>query len=196
MRRMVNAFRVLRERRGILTLAQIRRMSRLLADRAEELYRRADRVERGDVAGRLPRALSLVALARRVGQAGQVDDPVTRATTTRLTEVAGALEGRAVSPAMIRWAALEVLDLAENVARSRAFPRWRSPARPHGGRHPNVPLDNLLRYASRRDISDAELADELARQEIRPDGPGSMRTLRHRWMAILKSARARRRPAP
>jgi len=193
---MVNAFRLLRERRGILTVAQIRRMSRLLATRAEELYRRADRVERGDVAGRLPRALSLVALARSVGQAGQADDPVTRATATRLTEVAGALEGRVVSPATIRWAAHEVLDLAEDVARSRAFPRWRPPARPRGGRHPNVPLDNLLRYATRRGISDAELADELARQEIRPDGPGSERALRHRWMAILKSARARRRRAP
>ena len=39
-----------------------------------------------------------------------------------------------------------VLDLAESVARSRAFPRWRPPAR--GGRHPNVLLDNLLRSAN------------------------------------------------
>jgi len=193
---MVNAFRVLRARRGILTLAQIRRMRRLLADRADELYRRADRVERGDVAARLPRALSLVALARRVRQAGQADDPVTQTTTARLAEIAGTLEGRPASPAAIRRAALDVLDLAEDVARSRAFPRWRPPARPRGGRHPNVPLDNLLRYATRRGISDTELADELARQEVRPDGAGSTRPLRHRWMAILKSARARRRQAP
>jgi hypothetical protein len=196
MRRMVHAFRLLRQRRGILTLAQIRRMSRLLTTRAGELYRRADRVERGDVTGRFPLALSLVTLARRVAQAGQVDDPVTQTTTARLAEIAEAFEGRVVSPAMTRWAALEVLRLAEDVADARAFPRWRPPPRPRGGRHPNVPLDNLLRYAARHGISDAVLADELGRQEIRPDGPGSARTLRHRWMAILKSARARRRRAP
>ena len=193
MRRAVNAFRLLRERRGILTVAQIRRMSRLLAARAEELYRRADRVERGDVTGRFPRALSLVALARHVGQAGQVDDPVTQTTTARLAEVAGALEGRVVSPGMLRWAALEVLNLARDVADARTWPRWRPPGRPHGGRHPNVQLDTLLRYAARHGFSDAELADELDRQLVRPDGPGSARSLRHRWMAILKSARARRR---
>jgi len=196
LRRMVNAFRLLRERRGILTLAQIQRMSRLLATRAEELYRRADRIERGDVAVRLPRALSLATLSRRVAQVGQIDDPVTQSTTARLAEIAGTLEGHAASPTTIRRAAIEVLRLAEDVADTRAWPRWRPPPRPRGGRHPNVPLDNLLDYAARHGISDAMLADELARQEVRPDGPGSTRTLRHRWMAILKSARARRRTTP
>jgi hypothetical protein len=46
--RMVNFHRPLRERRGILTLAQIRAMSRLLADHADAIYRRADRAERGE----------------------------------------------------------------------------------------------------------------------------------------------------
>ena len=193
---MVNAFRALRERRGILTLAQIRRMSRLLAARAEELYRRADRVERDDAPARLPRVLSLATLARRAARVGQIDDPVTQSATARLAEIAGVLEGRAASPTTIRRAAIEVLRLAADVADARAWPRWRPPPRPHGGRHPNVPLENLLDYAARHGISDAVLADELARQEVRPDGPGSTRTLRHRWMAILKSARARRRSIP
>jgi len=51
-RRAVHLFHLLRERRGVLALAQIRRMSRLLADHADALYRRADRVERGAVAAR------------------------------------------------------------------------------------------------------------------------------------------------
>jgi hypothetical protein len=58
-----------------------------------------------------------------------------------------------------------------------------------------VPLDSLLHYAAKRGITDAELATELARQAVQPEGPGSARPLRHRWMAILKSARARRRRA-
>lgn len=193
--RAVHMFRLLRERRGILTLAQIRRMSRLLTAHADALYRRADRVERGAVAARVPKALSLVALARRVGQVGQGDDPVTRATSERLTELAATIEGRTPTPRRIRAVAIEVVRLAEVVIDARYLPRWRPPPRPHGGRHPNVPLDTLLHYAAKRGITDAELADELARQEVRPDGPGSARPLRHRWMAILKSARARRRQA-
>jgi hypothetical protein len=42
---MVNFHRLLRERREILTVAQIRAMSRLLADHADAIYRRADRAE-------------------------------------------------------------------------------------------------------------------------------------------------------
>lgn len=189
---MVNAFRLLRERRGILTVAQIRRMSRLLAARAEELYRRADRVERGDAAARLPRALSLTALARRVAQVGQIDDPVTQSATVRGTrslpddDPAGGDRGPA--PGRGRGGHTRLATLAPLAAPSR-----RPAPRPRGGRHPNVPLDTLLRYAARHGISDAELADELNRQRVRPDGPGSERTPRHRWMAILKSARARRR---
>lgn len=195
-RRGVYLFRLLRERRGALTLAQIRRVSRMLSDHADALYRRADRVERGAVAARLPKALSLVALARRVDQVGERDDPVTRSTVDRLVEVAATLEGMATTPAGIRAAAIEVLRLAEAVAGARDFPRWRAPARPRGGRHPNVPLDRLLHYAAKRGITDSMLADELDRQEVPPDGPGSERPRRARWMAILKSARARRRRAP
>jgi len=64
-------FHLLRKRRGSVTLAQIRRMSRLLADHADALYRRAGRVERGAVAARVPKALSLAALAR---QSDAMDD--------------------------------------------------------------------------------------------------------------------------
>lgn len=194
-RRAVHLFHLLRERRGVLTLAQIRRMSRLLADHADALYRRADRVERGAVVARVPKTLSLAALARRVGQVGQGDDPVTRSTVDRLVELAATIEGKAATPAAIRAMAIEVVRLAETVAGARDLPRWRPPARPRGGRHPNVPLDSLLHYAAKRGITDAELADELARQTLPPDGPGSERPLRHRWMAILKSALARRRRA-
>jgi len=193
-RRGVHLFRLLRERRGILTLAQIRRMSRLLVDHADALYRRADRVERGAVVARMPKALALAALVKRVRQVGQGDDPVTISVSTRLVEIAATIEGRATTPATIRTAAIEVLRLAETVTGARALPHWRPPPRPRGGRHPNVPLDSLLHYAAQRGITDAELADELARQEVLPDGPGSERPLRHRWRAILKSARARRRP--
>lgn len=73
-RRAVDMVRRLRERRGTLTLAQIQQTRRLLADRAEELCRRADRVERGTAAPRLPKALSLAALAGKVERAGYRDD--------------------------------------------------------------------------------------------------------------------------
>src|SRR5262249_10920558 len=69
----VNAACLLGERRESLTLAQIQRTKKLLADRAEELYRRANRVERGTVAPRLPKALSLAARWRR--EAGTRDQP-------------------------------------------------------------------------------------------------------------------------
>jgi hypothetical protein len=160
-------------------------------DDLDALYRRADRVERGTAVPRLPRALSLAALARRVAQAGQEDDPVVRSASARLVVLAGQLDGRSATPATIRSAAVELLDLADDVAGARDFPRWRPPAR-HRGRHPNAPLDSLLRYAAKRGITDAMLADELDRQQVPPDGPGSARPRRARWMAILKSARARR----
>jgi hypothetical protein len=191
-RRAVDMVRRLRERRGSLTLAQIEQTRRLLANHAEELYRRADRVERGTAAPRLPRALALAALARRVEQAGYRDDPLTRLTCTRLAALAAAVDGKPVSPATLRSAAIELLDLADAAGGARYLPRWRPPPR-HRGRHPNVVLDGLLRFAARRGITDAELADELERQQVQPEGPGSERPLRARWMAILKSARARRR---
>jgi hypothetical protein len=191
-RRAVDLVRRFRERRGTLTLAEIRWVHRLLADRAEELYRRADRVERGTAAPRLPKALSLAVLARRVEQAGEEDDSVVRSASARLIVLDGALDGKSATPAMIRSAAIELLDLADDVAGARYLPRWR-PAPRRRGRHPNVLIDALLRYAARRGITDAELASELDRQGVRPDGPGSEKPLRARWMAILKSARARRR---
>jgi hypothetical protein len=184
--------RRLRERRGTLTLAQIQRTRRLLAERAEELYRRADRVERGTAAPRLPKTLPLAVLARRVEQAGYRDDPVTSSTCARLAELAATLAGKTATPAMLRSAAIELLDLADVAGGARYLPHWCPPPR-HRGRHSNVVLDGLLRFATRRGITDAELADELFRQDIRPDGPGSERPLSARWMAILKSARARRR---
>jgi len=101
----VDLVRWLRERRGSLTLAQIQRTRRLLAEHAEELYRHANRLERGTAAPRFPRALSLAALARRVEQAGQADDPVTRSTSTRLADLAAALDGRPATPAAIRASA-------------------------------------------------------------------------------------------
>jgi hypothetical protein len=96
------------------------------------------------------------------------------------------------APAVIRAVAIDVLQLSEDVAGARYLPRWRPPPRSRG-RHPNVPLDSLLHYAAKRGITDVELADELERQQVQPEGPGSERPLRARWMAILKSARARRR---
>ena len=112
--------------------------------------------------------------------------------SARLVEIAATIEGRGTTPAAIRTAAIEILRLAEDVTGARDLPHWRPPPG-HRGRHPNIPLDSLLHYAAKRGITDAELADELARQEVPPDGPGSERSLRHRWMAILKSARGRRR---
>ena len=191
-RRAVDMVRRLRERRGILTLAQIQRTRQLLAERAEELYRRADCVERGTAAPRLPKALSLAVLARRIEQAGYRDDPVTHSTCTRLAELATTLDGKTITRATLRSAAIDLLDLADAAEEARYLPRWRPPPR-HRGRHPNVVLDGLLRFAARRGITDAELADELFRQGVRPDGPGSEKPLRARWMAIVKSARARRR---
>ncbi len=191
-RRTVDGYRLFRERRGILTLAQIQRTRRLLTERAEELYRRADRVERGTAAPKMPKALSLAALAARIARVGQAGDPVTSSTCARLAELAATLDGRPATPAAIRRAAIALLDLADAAEDARYLPRWRRPPR-HRGRHPNVLLDAMLRSAARSGLTDAELADELVRQGVRPDGPGSARPLRARWMAILKSARARRR---
>ena len=76
--RMVNFHRLIRKRRGILTLAQIRAMSRLLADHADAIYRRADRAERGDVAPRLTREHSLAALATTPASTAHRDRTLTR----------------------------------------------------------------------------------------------------------------------
>ena len=83
---MVDMVQRLRERRGILTLAQIQAARRLLADRAKELYRRADRVEHGTAAPRMLKGLALAARARRVERAGY-RDPVTSSTRRRSSRV-------------------------------------------------------------------------------------------------------------
>ncbi|HET7505248.1 MAG TPA: hypothetical protein VFK02_29720 [Kofleriaceae bacterium] len=189
--RMVGFHRLICERRGILTLAQIRAMSRLLADHADAIYRRADRAERGAVAPRLTREHSLAALSTRVRRVGQEDDPVTRSTCARLAEL-----GTAKPPATvreIRALAIELVRLSEVVANARHLPFWKSPYRPRGGRHPNVALERLLYWATKHGVSDADLARELDRQGAIPNGPGSEVPLMQRWMAIIKSARARRR---
>jgi hypothetical protein len=189
--RMVNFYRLIRERRGILTLAQILTMSRLLADHADTIYRRADRAERGEVAPRLTREHALAALATRVRRVGQEDDPVTRSTCARLAEL-----GATKSPATvreIRALAIELVRLSEVVAGARHLPFWKPPYRPRGGRHPNVALESLLHWATKHGVSDADLASELDRQGAIPDGPGSKVPRARRWMAIFKSARARRR---
>jgi len=62
----VTWFEVLQERWGRLTLAQIRQLSRLLADRADLLYRLADRVERGAARPRLPKKHGVRQLAAHV----------------------------------------------------------------------------------------------------------------------------------
>jgi hypothetical protein len=54
-------------------------------------------------------------------------------------------------------------------------------------------LENLLSWATKHGVSDADLSRELDRQGVIPDGPGSKVPRARRWMAIFKSARARRR---
>lgn len=189
--RMVNFHRLLRERRGILTVAQIRAMSRLLADHADAIYRRADRAERGEVAARLTREHALTALATRVRHVGQEDDSVTRATCARLAELGAGKPSSTVRE--IRALAIELVELSEVVAGARHLPFWKPPYRPRGGRHPNVALERLLYWATKNGVADGDLARELERQRVIPDGPGSKVPLARRWMAIFKSARARRR---
>jgi hypothetical protein len=166
-------------------------MSRLLADHADAIYRRADRAERGEVAARLTREHSLAALAARVRRVGQEDAPMTRSTRARLAAL-GAAEPPATVRA-IRALAIELVRLSAVVADARYLPLWRPPYRPRGGRPPNVLLDSLLSWATKNGVADADLARELERQRVIPDGPGSKVPLARRWVAIFKSARARRR---
>ena len=188
---MVNAYRLFRERRGILTLLQLQALHRLLVDHADAIYRRADRAERGEVASRLTKEHSLAALATRVRRIGQTDDPVTRATCARLAELAARRPPTTVRE--IRALAIDLMALSRVVEDARYLPRWRPPYRPRGGRHPNVLLDSLLRWATKNGVEDADLALELERQRVIPEGPGSEEPPARRWKAILKSARARRR---
>jgi hypothetical protein len=98
----------------------------------------------------------------------------------------------------LRTAAVQLLDLAEAVEDARLLPvppalqRRRRPA-PVGWPR-NWILDRILAVAARARVPDAELARALVDVGFPPEGPGSREaSLAERWVAIVKSARARRR---
>lgn len=206
----VTWFGTLQENWGRLTLAQIRDLSRLLADRADLLYRLADRVERGASAPRLPKKHGLRQLAGRVARLGRADDPVTRAVLAKLAELTGASEQPRTTPRALRGLAIEVFALSEDVATARVLPREQSPP-PSRGRRPNAPLAWLLDRGTKLGVPDVEIARALAREGIEPLGPGpalvelisdeddvqaltdAQADLVERWAAIIKSSRARAR---
>ena len=206
----VTWFGTLQENWGRLTLTQIRDLSRLLADRADLLYRLADRVERGAAAPRLPKKHGVRQLAVRVARLGRADDPVTRAVLAKLAELTEASEQPRTTPRALRGLAIEVLALSEDVATSRVLPRDQ-PAPPSRGRRPNAPLAWLLDRGTKLGVPDVEIARALAREGIEPLGPDSglvepisdeddaqaladaQADLVERWAAIIKSSRARAR---
>jgi hypothetical protein len=219
LRAAVSWFGVLQERWGRLTLAQIRDLSRLLADHADLLYRLADRVERGAAAPRLPKKHGVRQLAARVARLGRADDPVTRAVLAKLAELTGTSEQPRTSPRALRGLAIEVLALSEDVATARVLPRDQ-PAPTSRGRRPNAPLAWLLDRGTKLGVADVEIARTLAREGIEPLGPGpdpghvepisdedntgddeddaqaladTQADLVERWAAIIKSSRARAR---
>ena len=116
---------------------------------------------------------------------------MTQSTRARLADLAAAKPPATVRE--IRALAIELVRMSEVVAGARHLPFWKPPYRPRGGRHPNVALETLLHWATKHGVADADLARELERQRVIPDGPGSKVPLARRWMAIFKSARARRR---
>lgn len=165
----VTWFETLQENWGRLTLTQIRDLSRLLADRADLLYRLADRVERGAAAPRLPKKHGARQLAVRVARLGRADDPVTRAVLAKLAELAEASEQPRTTPRALRGLAIEVLALSEDVASARVLPRDQ-PAPPSRGRPPNAPLAWLLDRGTKLGVADVEIARALAREGIEPLG--------------------------
>ena len=212
----VTWFGTLQEHWGRLTLAQIRDLSRLLADRADLLYRLADRVERGAAAPRLPKKHGLRQLATRVARLGRSDDPVTQGVLAKLAELTGASEQPRTTPRALRGLAIEILSLSEDVATSRVLPRDQ-PAPPSRGRRPNAPLAWLLDRGTKLGVADVEIARALAREGIEPLGSGpelvepisdeddaidaqaladAQADLVERWAAIIKSSRARARKRP
>jgi len=193
LRWLVESFQMLQERWGRLTLAEIRRLSGLLADHADAIYRLADRVERGAAAPRLPKKHGLGPLAARAARVGREDDPVTRDVLARLAELAEASETPRTTPGRLRKLAMDLVDLAEGVKAARVLPR-RQPPPPSRGRHRSGPLAWLLDYAAKYGFADVEIARALKQAGVEPVGPGSDEIdLAERWAAILKSARARRR---
>jgi len=211
LRRVINVFRLLRERWGKLTATQIRRMSRLLDGGADALYRHADRVERGAAAPRVPRKHAIPVLAAGVARAGYNDDTVTQAVLVDLAALTEAIAKQpSATPWVLRHAAQELVRLSEVVANARSLPRRVAPRSPRGGRYPNVPLERLLCLGAKHGHADIEVARGLARERILPDGVGSARrprltkneqaaeeNLAQRWAVIIRSARAlqRRREA-
>jgi hypothetical protein len=177
LRWVVESFQMLQERWGRLTLAEIRRVSGLLADHADAIYRLADRVERGAAALRLPKKHGLRPLATRVARAGREDDPVTRAVLARLAELAEASEQPRTTPGRLRELAMDLLDLAEDVETTRVLPR-RQPPPLSRGRHRNGPLAWLLDRAAKYGFADVELARALeqrasSRSALAPTRPTS-----------------------
>jgi hypothetical protein len=192
LRAQLRVFLDLRVARGDLTVAQLRRLRRLLTTGADALYRLADRVER-DARVRVPRRL-VDELAAHAARVGPTDDPVLApvlATLARLREHYPA------KPWELRKAAIQLLDLVDAVEDARLLPvppalqrRRRAPV----GRPRNWILDRILAVAARAHVSDAELAQALVDVGFPPEGPGSREaSLTERWVAIVKSARARRR---
>jgi hypothetical protein len=88
-------FRTLREKRGDLTLAELRELHRRLARGADALYRLADRVER-DTRVRVPRR-PLDDLADQVARIAPADDPVTEPIRVAIAELRKRLRDLAAS---------------------------------------------------------------------------------------------------
>lgn len=196
----LTVFQAFRARRGALPLARLRSLHRLLTSGADALYRLADRVER-DGRVRVHRSL-LDHVADRVEQFALADDPVVAPVRVAVSELQKKFRAqirarRRPTAKEIRSAAIRLMDLSDGVMDARDAPEalHRSP-RPTVGRPRNRILERILAFAARQHVPDAELARALADVKFIPDGPGSPEIdLAERWVAIIKSARARRRPA-
>lgn len=182
---MVSWFQGLQERWGRLTLAQIRRVSRLLADHADLIYRLADRVERGAARPRLPKRLGVRQLAARVARAGREDDPVTWRVLAKRAELAEASERTPrTTPRALRDLGIALANLAEDVEDARAIPHRQPPPSPRG-RRPNFPLAQLLAQGTKLGVADVEIARALARPGARWRRAGRPRLRRARPRGAL-----------
>jgi hypothetical protein len=186
LRGLITYFREARRQRGHLTLAQLGKLRKLLDDRAQSLYRLADCVEL-DPATRIVVRRPVAELREQIARGGYADDSLADSILGELVKIN---PQKPKTPRELRGVAMALMRLSFIVEDARSMPRLPLPAR---GRHPNVLLDRLLYATARQGIADAEVARELARQKLVPDGPGSAADLAERWSAIIKSARARRR---
>ena len=196
----LTVFQGLRERRGTLTLVQIRSLRRRLTTGADALYRLADRVER-DARVRVHRSL-LDDVADRVERLEPADDPVVAPVRAAVSELQKQLRAqirarRQPTARELRSSAIRLMNLADDVEDARGAPEAPDrPPRSTVGRPRNRILERILEFAERQHVPDAELARALADVGFAPDGPGSSEVnLADRWAAIIKSARARRRRA-